>query len=70
VQDDYAQTIHHMKTKFRAFTSLALLLTGAISAFAQLPPEARERRKNCLPTSWVEGWESGTTSHKMAKSSG
>ena len=30
-----------MKTKFRVFPLVALLLTGAISAFAQLPPEAR-----------------------------
>ena len=31
-----------MRTKFRLFTSLALLFTYAISASAQLPPEARE----------------------------
>jgi alpha-L-rhamnosidase len=30
-----------MKTTFRAFTLLALLLTDVTSAFAQLPPEAR-----------------------------
>jgi hypothetical protein len=30
-----------MKTTFRPFTLLALLLTDVISAFAQLPPEAR-----------------------------
>ena len=29
-----------MKTKFRVFTLLALLLTGAVSGFAQLPPQA------------------------------
>ena len=29
-----------MKTKFRGFTLVALLLTGAISGFAQLPPQA------------------------------
>ena len=39
---DYrAETIHHMKTGFRAFTLLVLLLTCTISTFAQLPPEAR-----------------------------
>ena len=31
-----------MRTKFRLFTSLALLFTYAIGASAQLPPEARE----------------------------
>jgi hypothetical protein len=30
-----------MKTTFRAFTLLALLLTDVTSALAQLPPEAR-----------------------------
>ena len=40
IPGDCAETIHLMKTKFRAFTLLAVLLTAAISAFAQLPPEA------------------------------
>lgn len=30
-----------MKTRFRVFALVTLLLTSAISAFAQLPPEAR-----------------------------
>ena len=40
IPNDCAETVHHMKTKFRVFTLLALLLTGAIRGFAQLPPEA------------------------------
>jgi len=39
--NDCAETIHFMKTKFRVFPLAALLMTVAISALAQLPPEAR-----------------------------
>ena len=41
MQNDCAQTIHHMKTKFLLFTFLTVMLTYAISVLAQLPPEAR-----------------------------
>src|ERR1700730_11776784 len=39
--NDWAETIQYMKTKFWVFTLVAVLLTYAISPFAQLPPEAR-----------------------------
>jgi alpha-L-rhamnosidase len=41
VPNDWAETIQYMKTKFWVFTLVAVLLTYAISALAQLPPEAR-----------------------------
>lgn len=41
VENNYAETIHHMKTKFLLLLFLGVTLTYSRSALAQLPPEAR-----------------------------